>query len=180
MGKLENFISQHREQFDDAEPGEGHLSSFLEKLGEENKTKPLFRNRTVLLKIAASVIVLITLSAIGYELTTRNISNQFLFSRQEASLSAELRDAMEYYNNETATKMATLSSLTQHDENIHNISQPVLAEISNLDAATSDLAEQLEQNPGNEQIEAAIVRNQQMKQSILNELISQISKQIQR
>jgi hypothetical protein len=95
-------------------------------------------------------------------------------------LPAEINDALQYYDQQTATRLATLNSLTGSSHEAQQVSQGVLKEIGNLDAASAELKEQLALNPGNDRIEAALIRNQQMKQDILNEMIRHISGKINR
>jgi hypothetical protein len=133
------------------------------------------QNRSLLLKIAALIIILITVSVVAFEFVTREISNRFAIEKEGTELPLEIREAFQYYDNQTSVQMATLSKLAQRREDALALNTSALNEIRSLDAITSDLKQSLSENPGNELILDAIVRNQQLKETMLNTMITQIS-----
>lgn len=174
MAKLEQYINEHRSDFDNEFPPDGHLGRFLEKLGsEEGVNRP--RPARIVLKIAAVITILVSIGAVFFEYSARQQGGTYFLSRQEERLSRELQEALLFYSNETTHQMARLNSLASKDQNINEISSSIALELANLDQSTNELKKQLSQNPGNELIEAAVIQNQQMKQVILNKVINQIS-----
>ncbi len=179
MKKLEDFIQQNREAFDLESPSDGHLERFLERLDQQSVVKTIRPARRLILSIAATALILISLGAVGYEMFTHRFTGWFMMSAGQSGISAELEDAIQYYDLKTNEQIAHLSSLTSADRDLLQLSQPILDEIRNLDASTSEMKKQLQSDPGNEHIESAIVQNQQMKQSILSSVINRITEQQQ-
>jgi hypothetical protein len=179
MKKLEDFIQQNREAFDVDSPSEGHLERFLEKLEHEPVVRTIRPARRLFLSVAATILILMSVGAIGYEMVTHQLTGWFMNEAGQACISAELEDAIQYYDLKTSEQIAHLSSLTASDRELLQLSQPILDEIRNLDASTSEMKKQLQSDPCNEHIESAIVQNQQMKQSILNSVINRITEQQQ-
>jgi hypothetical protein len=180
MGNLETFINKNRNAFDSEEPSVGHLERFLQQLEAQPSGMAPVRKKRLFFKMAAAILVLLTLGAIGYEFSSHEPGRQLLFSMTQQELPTEISDALQYYDQETATRLATLHSLTQSNHQAKMVSQGILNEIASLDASSTELKEQWFLEPGNDRIEAALIRNQQMKQDILNELIRQISGKINR
>ena len=66
MDKLEKYVAENRNLFDDSEPSEGHLDKFREKL-ESQPVASLGMNRSLLLKVAAGLLILLTVSVFFHE-----------------------------------------------------------------------------------------------------------------
>jgi hypothetical protein len=175
MSELEKYIRNHQGEFNSEEPIAGHFDRFEEMLTTLPKPGQKDQNRSLLLKIAALIIILITVSVVAFEFVTREISNRFAIEKEGTELPLEIREAFQYYDNQTSVQMATLSKLAQRREDALALNTSALNEIRSLDAITSDLKQSLSENPGNELILDAIVRNQQLKETMLNTMITQIS-----
>ncbi len=175
MSELEKYIKNHHGEFDSEEPEAGHFDRFEEMLG----TLPTHRQKEIshalLLKIAAVIIILITVSVVTFEFVTREISNRFAAEKEGADFPMEIREAFQYYDNQTRVQMAALNNLAHSREDALTLSSSALNEIRSLDEITNDLKKSLSENPGNELILDAIVRNQQLKETMLNTMITQIS-----
>ncbi|MEI6436941.1 MAG: hypothetical protein WCP32_19115 [Bacteroidota bacterium] len=175
MSNLQKFIREHREEFDDSEPSNDHFERFAALLDEESETNIPARNRSQMLKIAALILLLIGLSAIIFDFATQQIRTRFSSYQTNSELPDELRDVIRYYDNHANVQLAALGNLTVGNKDAVALNESVLREIGILDALTAELKINLKDNPGNERIEAAIIRNQQMKESILNTIINEIS-----
>jgi len=82
MDKLEKFIVENRESFDDAEPMEGHFSRFGEKLNQETIPERFASNRMFFLKIAAGILLLLGVSVFIFDflnMTMRYKCNCFCY-----------------------------------------------------------------------------------------------------
>jgi hypothetical protein len=178
MSNLEKFITENRAAFDDAEPEPGHLNRFASQLEEQATPLVPGRSRSLMLKVAAIILLFISLSAIVFDFSTTQIRNRFSERGGGSELSAEIRDVLQFYDNQTTEQLAVLGNLTSENKEAKAMSLSVLKEIRNLDASTTELKQTLHNNPGNERIESAIIQNQQMKNSILNSIINQISNKI--
>jgi hypothetical protein len=175
MPDLSKFIRENRTEFDDAEPLAGHFDRFAARLGAQPETQVSERGGSKMLKFAAVIIVLISLSVFVFDFATREIRARFADEKQGTELPAEIREAVQYYDNQSGQQLASIPKLMTNQEDAAALSASVLKEIRSLDAATGELKNSLAENPGNERILDAIVQNQQMKETLLNTIISQLS-----
>ena len=175
MSNLRKFIKEHRVEFDDAEPSAGHFERFAARLDEQTVKRSLARNPSQILKIAALIIVLISMSVLVFDFATREIRERFASQKAGTELPLEIREAVQYYDNQTSRQIATLYKLAAIHEDPGALSATVLKDIQSIDATTDELKKSLAGNPGNERIFDAIIRNQQMKETMLNTIITQVS-----
>lgn len=175
MTDLQKFIREHRAEFDDAEPSTGHFERFASQLDEQPVVRSIARGRSQMLKVAAMIIVMVSVSVFVFDLATREIRDMFASEKQETELPLEIREAVLYYDNQSRTQIAALHKLAVNNEDADALSASALKEIQGLDATTNELKKSLAENPGNEHILDAIVRNQQMKETMLKTIITQVS-----
>jgi len=175
MSDLEKFIRQHRAEFDGDEPSPGHFERFEARLDESREFGVHAGSRSRMLKIAALILLFISISAIVFDFATQQIHARFASGQHKQELPDEISDVIRYYDNQASVQLAVLGNLTAGKKDAGVLDKSVRNEINNLDASTAELKMNLEDSPGNERIEAAIIRNQQMKESILINIINQIS-----
>ena len=175
MSNLEQYIKDHLDEFESNEPEPGHFRRFEDRLAKRPELSPSRYNRSLVLKIAALIIVLISVSVFVFDFATREISERFAAEKQGKELPLELREAVQYYDNQVNTQIATIHKLTANHEDAGALNASALKEIQSLDVTTEDLKRSLNANPGNEHILDAIIRNQRMKETILNTIITQLS-----
>ena len=178
MQKLDKYIKDHLDEFDSCDPEPHHFKRFEDRLAEQPVLKPSGRDRSLLLKIAALIIILITVSVFVFDFATREIRERFAAEKQGSELPVEIREAVQYYDNQTNTQIATLHKLAANREDAGTLSASAVKEIQSLDATTDELKKSLAENPGNEHILDAIIRNQQMKQAMLTNIITKLSQSI--
>lgn len=175
MSNLEKFIREHQSEFDDAEPSTGHFERFTARMDVQPVTRSLGRNHSQMLKVAALIVILITGSVFVFDFATRELRERFASKQQGQELPLEIREAFQYYDNQTTTQLATLHKLVANRNDAGTLGVSTLKEIQSLDAVTDELKKSLAGNPGNEHILDAIIQNQQMKESMLNTIITQLS-----
>jgi hypothetical protein len=175
MSDIQKLFRDHRDEFDDAEPPDGHFERFAARLHEEPAVMPVRHRPARMLKIAAAIIILITGSVAVFDLATREIRERYANDGKEHDLPVEIREAVQYYDNQAATQLAMLNKMADSQVDAHDAGASALREISSLDATTAELKMALQENPGNERILDAIVRNQRMKEIMLNTIINQLS-----
>jgi len=176
MSHLKKFIEANRAAFDEDEPGPNHFEKFNDRLRMlEDKSivsKPSFQ----LLKVAAVIVVLISISVLLFEVATSQLKSRLTAEGPGYELPQDISDAIQYYDNESASKIATLRQLALNEGESEALCGSVMSEIKLLDATTTELRKSLEQTPGNQHIYDAIIQNQQMKESMLNNVIDQLKK----
>jgi hypothetical protein len=175
MSNLEKYISDHQAEFISEEPEQGHFKRFEDRLDGLASPVASAASRPRLLKIAALIIVLISMSVFVFDFATREIRERFAFSDPGSELPQEIREAVQYYDSQTSTQIATIRQLAQNQKDGIALGESTMKEIRSLDATTDELKRSFAENPGNEQVLDAIIRNQQMKEAMLNNIITQLS-----
>jgi hypothetical protein len=175
MSDLQKFIRENRDEMNDAEPSAGHFERFAARLEEHPGIHSPGRTRSQMLKVAALVVILITVSVFVFDFATREIRERFAKGNIGSELPVEIREAVQYYDNQAATQLATINKLAAYNNSLGDPGTSALKEIRSLDATTEELKRSLAGNPGNEQILDAIIRNQRMKETMLNTIIIQLS-----
>ena len=177
MPNLESYIKNHLDEFDSPEPEPGHFRRFGERLNEQQGLKPEVHSRSQMLKIAALIIILITVSVFVFDYATREIKQRLGSGKEGTELPVEIMEADQYYDNQTNTQISTIRKLAATREDAVALNATALHEIAGLDATANELKKSLAENPGNERILDAIIRNQQIKEAMLNTIITQLSHQ---
>jgi hypothetical protein len=176
MDKLEKFISDNRESFDDTEPMAGHFSRFEEKLAGLQPHSGVPVNRAFLLKIAAGLLVLLTVSVYIFDFAANRFSGIKEGESKSASISAEIQDAMNYYDEAASSKLGQINQLACCGQDTKKVYSMASNEMQNLNTSSEELQKALADNPGNERIQAAIIQNHQMKEKVMNQMVKQMKR----
>ena len=174
MDSIEKLIKSKRDLFDDAEPASGHFERFAFKMEREPVKKGFHINRPLILKMAAVCLLFITATLLIMDFRSQhqgflkgNVSNNSTFS-------AELDDAMRYYDGRTSLRMGEFKKLACCGEEQSRLRNMIELEMNALDASTIELRRSLQENPDNERVQAALIKNQQMKEQILDNVIERM------
>ena len=176
MDKLEKFITENRGAFDDAEPLTGHFSRFEEKLDQQELHSGLGIDRNFLLKIAAGLLVLLTVSVYIFDFAAKRVTMSLSGESRSAILPAEMQDAINYYDDAAATKLGQINKLACCGQDTRKIYSMATEELNALNANSAELQKALSENPGNERVQAAIIQNHQMKEKVMNQVVSQMKR----
>jgi len=171
MDKLEKFITDNRESFDDAEPMEGHFSRFEEKLDQQNRNNGLTFDKSFFLKIAAGLLILMTVSVYIFDFAANRISKSFSAQIKSTKGSTEMQDAINYYDDAASTKLGQINKLACCGQDVKKIYTMASDEMKSLNANAAELQKALSENPGNERIQAAIIQNHQMKDKVMSQVV---------
>ncbi|MDP1622026.1 MAG: hypothetical protein Q8M08_06765 [Bacteroidales bacterium] len=175
MPKLEKYIKDHLDEFDAFEPDPGHFKRFEDRVGAVPVLSPFRFNRAVMLKVAALILVMISVSVIVFDFATSELRVRIFAENQGSELPLEIREAVRYYDNQATIKIAAIQKLSVNQQDADVLKNSAISEIQNLDATTEELKRSLAKNPGNEHILDAIIQNQQMKETMLNTILTQLS-----
>ncbi len=168
--KLEKYILDHREQFDDLEPD----PSLWE--GVETRKAPVIRiNWKDMAWKAAAVAAIFVASYFFHDyMASRNQSPEKLFSKnlEDASpIVKELIEAEAYYSSMISQKQEEIFRLTASNPDIrHEIDM----EMVDLDKVYAELKEDLKDNAHNEEVIEAMIQNYRLKLDILEEMLYQL------
>ena len=176
MNNLDNLIHENRDQFDGIEPLDGHFERFRERLGAAEQPFVARPSRFSLLKVAAIILVIITGSILVFDMATRSIRERFSSDRAGIEFSAEMAEAILYYDDRAMAQLKEVSKLTNDRAQADQINRDALKEMQSLDESTRELEKSLAENPNCERLRAAIIQNQQMKEGMMTNIISQLNK----
>lgn len=173
MEKLEQFIRNNSELFNDEEPRTGHLGRFEALLDkEQGRVVPIGRRYTWM-RVAAVAVVLVTAGLIGFDLLSGRAFTSSADNLAYVAFTADTREALDYYSKMTAERMTEIDKIAQSCPEGQLLRSRALKEASVFDANHDELAVALKENPGNEKMEAAVIRNQKLKEEALNNIILQ-------
>ncbi len=174
MKEIEKIIETHRAEFDDREPSPGHLSRFEMRLNEDKVGRIIRMRHPMLLKIAALVLLLITLSVVLLNQKTRLFRFLPEFDYAYAELPSEVTEAMQYYDGQAIRQLDEINKLSGSGMQAKELNQAIVREMQSLDDNTAALKKAFSENPHNERILDAIIQNQKMKETITNTILSQL------
>ena len=176
MDKLEKFISENADLFNDSEPEPGHLKRFGEKLDLESGMANFRIRNNMMLKVAAVILILITSTVFVFDFVTNRITNAVEIKSSANGLTDEIRDAIKYYDGQTKTRLGEFNKLACCGEEKNRLNSMVTSELNTLDANIAELQQALKEDPNNERIQAALIQNQQMKGEVLDNMIKQMKR----
>lgn len=166
MKELEKILRDHKDQFDDQEPQDGHFENFLEKINKQKK-RNLFESIPSVLKVAVIVTFIIVSGLIGYQI--RNMEGNHLGL---GAISPEYREVELFYTANINSQLGMLKQLGGFDKKQH---QSILnEELKDMDKRYSQLKKELELHPDDDRIIQAMIEYYQVKTSVLNRIIEQL------
>jgi hypothetical protein len=172
MSMLEEKIRKNRDLFDGAEPLEGHLDRFQSKLDSLEEEAPLskswYSNRAF--RVAAVIVILLSLSVTYYIIAPSNNSNQVAAS----TLPKEIQEARMYYDQLAEKKLQQINECAASTSEASYIQKIVVDEISLLDSNTVALEEQLQHDNQNERLIHALIRNYKTKSDLLDNILNRL------
>jgi hypothetical protein len=175
MDNLEKYITENRELFDDALPPEGHFSRFESKLDQQNVLPGRSFDRFFLLKIAAGLLILLTVSVYIFDFAADHLSKSLTGENKAAVVSTEIQDAINYYDDAASTKLGQINKLACCGQDTRNIYKMASTELRSLNANSEELKKMMAKDP-DERIQAAIIENQKMKEKVMSDLVTQMKR----
>jgi hypothetical protein len=165
--KLEKYILDHREQFDDQEPD----PALWERI-DTRKTPVIRINWKDIAWKAAAVTVIFIASYYfhDYMSSRKNSSGQMMreLTEENAPMMRELIEAEAYYSSLISLKKDEVFRLTASNPEIrHEIDM----EMVDLDRVFAELKEDLNDNADNAEVIEAMIQNYRLKLEILEEML---------
>jgi hypothetical protein len=176
MDRLEKFFTENRDAFNGAEPEAGHFDRFREKL-EAGAEGGRFRlNRFAMLKVAAVILLLITAIAFVFDFGAGRLMNSLATNGTKTLLPGEMQDVLDYYGTRNSSQLKEFNKLACCGEEKTDLNRDVNDVMNSLDASTTELKQALAKDPDNERLQAALIQNQQMKEQVVDNVISQLKR----
>lgn len=169
--KLEKFIKENRNDFDDLVPNPA-IWDKIQKL--EPETVSL--NWTRILVRAAAVVVIFVSGYIFIDYLSRDdLSQDFANEEQvdpnDAEMVEELMEAEYYYSSQIEERKDEFYCLTANNTDLR---EDINMEMVELDQVFKNLKEDLKDNADNEEVVFAMIQNYRLKLEILEEILSQL------
>jgi hypothetical protein len=162
--RLEDFVKQHREQFDLHEPS----PSVWLKINPAGA--PLEKERGTLrwLRVAAAVAVIFAGFTAGIYYLTGGNAGQDQYSSEQYE---EIQETERYYNQMVSQRYQELESYLASDPAAREMLD---ADLEELDEVYKELKEDLNDNASNPEVVEAMILNYRVKLEILEDLLKQI------
>lgn len=175
MDNFEKYFQEHRDEFDDQEPSSGHFQRFEEKYNDAFGEPPVSINRSLLLKIAAGILILLTVSVFLFDFSFHRLRNMYN-EHAGTQVPSEIQQAEQYYMNSASDRIGQISKLACCGQDTKMISADASESVRDLDNNDAELKKAMAENPNNERIQAAFIQNQQMKKTIVDNVIRQMNR----
>lgn len=168
--RLEEFVKQHREQFDLREPDPSIWLKInpaiapLEQAQEKGERKPM---RWLRIAAAVAMIFAGTSAGIYFLAGGGNRAGQFT-----DELYLEMQETEQYYNHMVAQRYNELQPFLAADPVAHEM---LKADMEELDRVYDELKEDLKDNVSNPEVIEAMILNYRVKLEILEDLLNQLN-----
>jgi hypothetical protein len=173
MEKLENLVRNKRQEFDQAEPSEGHFERFQYKLADAGHPRRSAIRLRNILRIAAVILIIV---AVSFSINYFNLLPDALVKNSAASeLPPELKDVEVYYTSLTGEKLQQIEHLSDSKEEADRIRKQAMHEVNELENSTLELQREYVAGGKNERVLDAIVNNYRIISSLLDHIISELS-----
>ena len=162
--RLEDFVKQHREQFDLHEPD----PSIWLKINPANA--PIIRERKPMrwLRVAAAVAMIFAGSTAGIYFLT---GNQAETDQYSSELYREIQETEDYYSHMVSQRYDELRPYLVSDPAAKEM---LTADMEELDEVYNELKEDLKDNASNPEVIEAMILNYRVKLEILEDLLNQL------
>lgn len=165
--KLEKYILDHRQQFDDQEPD----PALWDKI--DTRKAPVMRInwKDVAWKAAAVAVIFVASYYFHDYMASRNQFSRGMMSRnagKNSPIVKELMEAEAYYTSQINLRKEEVFRLTSSNPEVrHEIDD----EMIDLDRVYNELKDDLKDNADNEEVIEAMIQNYRLKLDILEEML---------
>jgi hypothetical protein len=160
---FEDFISQHRPDFEEQGPGPGIWAQLEKELAPPKKGLVHMLGRHWLK--AAAVLVLVVNSVMIFQFL------QMKKAQHLENVSPELQDAKMYYTSQIEQR---LTAIKAYPSSVVGLDSSARKELELRNETYQVLEAELIQNPGNERIKAAMIHYYQLKMDLLDKILDEL------
>ena len=172
MSLLENKIKSEKAFFDQHEPKPGHRERFIDLLDAEPELRRTKTIGGVWLKIAATILILISVGFITFNYIVEkesNAQNVLLIEYNE-----NFESILTYYDEAAAGKMNEINRLSEDVDQAGEIKKAVLNQFEDLDISLAAIEKDYSKDPENEKLKAAMINNKRNKVKVMDQIIRQL------
>lgn len=169
--KLEKFIIDHRDEFDDLEPN----PAIWQKIEKRQPEKTEFNWTRVLIRVAAVVVIFVS-SYIFFDYVSNEQGRQAFTETEkpdpnDTQIYQDLIEAEYYYTSQIEYSKEEFYRLAGNNSALR---EEINIELSELDRIYRELKEDLKDNADNEEVVVAMIQNYRLKLEILEEILIQL------
>ncbi|MBU3928683.1 MAG: hypothetical protein KKB74_12830 [Bacteroidetes bacterium] len=168
MWKIEKYIGENKEHFENQEPLEGHEQRFSMRLRKSNSHKKDTRRYNLWLKAAASLLLLVSIVWLTIEPFKEGKASSVEVTTIE--IPDDLQQVISYYDGQCRIDEDEIKEVRKENSSTTTINQVAAKQIEKLDARLLSIEKAYMKNPGSESVKAAMVNTQIKKAEILNTL----------
>ena len=114
------------------------------------------------------------IKAFIFDFAGNRIRNYIQNNSSARELPADLQEAVSYYDDASANHLSKIRKLACCGQDSKSLYSMASGELDALDANARELKKACENNPGDERVQSALIRNQQMKETVMNNMIRQM------
>lgn len=174
--RLEDFVKQHREEFDLREPDPSiwlkinPANAPLTSAPEADRHIPVIKEKRPIrwLRIAAAIAVIFAGSSAGIYFLTGGNNDADLYSME---IYMEMQETEQYYKQMMAARYTELEPFLVSDPMANEM---LTADMAELDQVYTELEEDLKDNASNPDVIEAMILNYSIKLEILEDLLNQL------
>jgi hypothetical protein len=173
MSILEEKIKNEKAFFNPYEPTPGHREKFIDLLDAEPGLQPSRKIGSIWLKIAATLLILISIGAIAFNFITEsksNAQNVLLIEYNE-----DFQSVLTYYDEKAANKMEEIEKLSPDSEQASHIKKSILQQFEDIDISMAAIEKDYQKNPENEKLKAAMINSKRNKVKVMDQVIQQLN-----
>lgn len=173
MSKLEEKIKKESAFFDAHEPAPGHREKFIDLLDAEPELKQTGSVSSIWMKIAATLIILISVGYVTFNFITEkksNAQNVMLIEYNE-----DFESILTYYDAKAADKILEIESLSPDAEQATHVKKTALKQFENIDISMAAIEKEYHKNPENEKLKAAMINSKRNKVKVMDQIIQQLN-----
>jgi hypothetical protein len=163
---MDDFIRKNAEYFDTEEPPKGHFKRFYSKLSKMSGNTGKIRHMSVLLKIAAVLIIGIFIASMLYF----SIKGYYSASKEDNCLNRELCEAEDFYSRQVEQYYQRIEKMPFNHDPITR--EEVLEELREMDNQVAVMKEDLRQNPNDERVVHTIINFYQDEIELMDMIIA--------
>ncbi len=170
MDAFEKYIKENRDQFNDHKADKAKLWLQIESKLDTSETKSIKIWQSPLIKIAASIIIILSI----FSGTSLYITSGINKNHQKNIVNRELQDIDTYYNGLVSFQVQLVKN---NKKLLPKDKEEFLSFMSELDEEYNSLKEEMKQNLNNEYILEAIIKNYKKRIELIENLLRQINDQ---
>ena len=120
--------------------------------------------------------MLLTVSVYIFDFAAHRATWSFAAESIGTAVPSEVRDAINFYDDAASTNLRRIGKLACCQQDTTKIVAMAQKEMKVLDASANELKKAYEENPGDERVQSAIIRNHQMKEKVMSQMIRQMKR----